>query len=74
MADSFAYIERDYLQGPWVLGARMSTSDLYLFTIARWLEGDSVDVASFPKVADHMKRVADLPAVSRVLALHLAPT
>lgn len=73
MADSFAYIEREYLQGPWVLGERMSTSDLYLFTIARWLEGDSVDVARFPKVADHMKRLSDLPAVSRILAQHLAP-
>lgn len=70
MADCFAYIERDYLLGPWVLGERMCTSDMYLFTIANWLAGDGVDVAGFPKVAAHMKRMAALPAVARVLALH----
>ena len=70
MADCFAYIERDYLLGPWVLGARMSACDMYLFTIANWLAGDGVDVAGFPKVADHMKRMAALPAVAKVVALH----
>lgn len=73
MGDSFAYIERDYLQGPWVLGERLSTCDMYLFTIANWLAGDSVDVADFPKVADHMKRLAAMPAVARVVAQHAAP-
>lgn len=72
MAESFAYIERDYLQGPWVLGDRFSTSDLYLFTIANWLAGDGVDVASLPKVQDHMQRVAALPAVATVVAQHAA--
>ncbi len=70
MADCFAYIERDYLLGPWVLGARMSACDMYLFTIANWLAGDGVDVAGFPKVAEHMKRMAALPAVAKVVALH----
>lgn len=70
MAESFALIEEQMLQGPWVLGERMSTSDLYLFTIARWLEGDGVDVQRFPRVADHMQRVDALPAVRAVLAEH----
>lgn len=72
MTDCFTYIERDYLQGPWVLGASLSTSDFYLFTLATWLAGDGVDVASLPKVADHMKRVAALPAVAKVVAQHAA--
>jgi glutathione S-transferase len=73
MSDCFAYIERDYLQGLWVLGERLSTSDLYLFTLANWLAGDGVDVANFPKVTDHMKRLAALPAVAKVVARHAAP-
>ncbi len=73
MADGFAYIERDYLHGPWVLGQRMSASDMYLFTISRWLEGDGVDVKQFPKVTAHMQRMAALPAVERVLAMHATP-
>jgi len=72
MADSFALIEEKMLQGPWVLGERMSTSDLYLFTIARWLEGDSVDVKRFPKVAGHRARLEAAPQVQKVLAAHKA--
>ena len=70
MADCFAYIERDYLQGPWVLGAVLSSSDFYLFTLTRWLAGDGVDVAQFAKVADHQRRVGAMPAVQRVVAVH----
>jgi glutathione S-transferase len=58
------------LQGPWVLGDRYSTSDAYLFTLARGLEGDGVDVQRFPKVADHMRRMESQPGVDKVLALH----
>lgn len=70
MAESFTLIEEQMLQGPWVLGERFSTCDLYLFTIAGWLEGDGVDIARFPKVADHYRRVQALPAARKVLALH----
>jgi glutathione S-transferase len=68
MADCFTLIEEQMFAGPWVLGERFSTSDLYLFTISRWLEGDGVDVQRFPRVADHMRRVAAMPALQRVLA------
>ena len=72
MADSFALIEEHFLKGPWVLGERMSTSDLYLFTIAGWLEGDGVDVNRFPKVAGHMRRLQEQPQVRKVLAAQQA--
>lgn len=70
MTESFTLIEEQMLQGPWVLGERFSTCDLYLFTIAGWLEGDGVDIARFPKVADHYRRVQALPAAQKVAALH----
>lgn len=70
MTESFTLIEEQMLQGPWVLGERFSTCDLYLFTIAGWLEGDGVDIARFPKVADHYRRVQALPEAQKVLALH----
>ncbi|MDE2607030.1 MAG: glutathione S-transferase N-terminal domain-containing protein [Burkholderiales bacterium] len=70
MAESFAQIEEGMLQGPWVLGERFSTSDLYLYTLTRWLEGDSVDVNRFPRVADHMRRMEARPQVQKVVALH----
>jgi glutathione S-transferase len=68
----FALIERDMLKGPWVMGERYTICDPYLFTLAGWLEGDSVDLATLPKVADHRKRMAERPAVRKVLAEELA--
>ena len=68
MSDCFTLIEEKYLKGPWVLGDRFSTADLYLYTLTRWLEGDGVDVKRFPKVADHMQRMDAQPQVRKVLA------
>jgi glutathione S-transferase len=70
MAESFTLIEEQMLKGPWVLGEGFSTSDCYLYTLTRWLEGDGVDVQRFPKVADHMRRMEELPQVQKVVALH----
>jgi glutathione S-transferase len=72
MAESFTLIEEQMLKGPWVLGERFSTSDLYLYTLSRWLEGDGVAASRFPKVADHMRRMEAKPQVQKVVALHQA--
>jgi glutathione S-transferase len=72
MAEGFTLIEEQMLKGPWVLGERFSTSDMYLYTLTRWLEGDGVDVQRFPKVADHMRRMEAQPQVQKVVALHKA--
>jgi glutathione S-transferase len=68
MASSFALIERGMLKGPWVMGETYTVCDPYLFTLTRWLEGDSVDLSTLPKVADHHKRMSERPAVQKVLA------
>ena len=65
----FALIERDMLKGPWVVGEQYTVCDPYLFTLALWLEGDSVDLAALPKVADHRKRMSERPAVREVMAV-----
>src|SRR5260221_14159773 len=64
---SFALIERNMLRGPWVMGETYTICDPYLFTIAQWLEGDSVDLSALPKVADHRKRMSERPAVRKAL-------
>jgi glutathione S-transferase len=68
MGECFELIERELFVGPWVLGERFSISDLYLYTIAGWLEGDGVDPARFPKVAAHRERLRADPIVKRVIA------
>ena len=68
MGACFALIERSMLKGPWVMGEQYTICDPYLYTIALWLEGDSVDLAGLPKVADHRKRMSERPVVQKVLA------
>ena len=72
MAESFTLIEEQMFKGPWVLGEKFGTSDMYLYTLSRWLEGDGVDVQRFPRVADHMRRMAATPQVQKIVALHQA--
>jgi len=67
MAECFALIEREFLLGPWVFGERYTVSDMYLFTVAGWLERDGVDPTQFPKVSAHRQRMADDPVVQRAL-------
>jgi glutathione S-transferase len=68
VGECFELIEREMFAGPWVMGDQYTISDPYLFTLAQWLEGDGVDPARFPKVADHRARMAEHPVVKRVIA------
>lgn len=68
VGDGFAMIETELFKGPWVMGERYSIADPYLYTLATWMEGDGVDPARFPKVTEHRRRMAALPAVAKVLA------
>ncbi len=61
-------IERDLLEGPWVMGEPYTVADPYLFTLAQWLEEDGVDPAAFPRVMDHRARVAERASVKRAIA------
>ncbi|HVZ03062.1 MAG TPA: glutathione S-transferase N-terminal domain-containing protein [Dongiaceae bacterium] len=70
MAACFDLIETDMFEGPWVAGADFTIADPYLFTVASWLRSDGVDPARFPKVNDHLQRMAARPSVRRVLPLH----
>lgn len=63
----FALIEGGMLRGPWVMGDAYTIADPYLFTLARWMEIDGVDPNAFPRVLDHRDRMAERPAVQRVL-------
>jgi glutathione S-transferase len=72
VGDCFDLIERHLFEGPWVMGAAYGICDMYLFTLARWLEADGVDPARFPKIADHRRRMSEHPVVRKVVAEELA--
>jgi len=68
----FRLIEDAMFHGPWVLGGAFSVCDAYLFTLFGWLPGDGVDTGQFPALCEHSRRVAERPAVRKVLALEAA--
>jgi glutathione S-transferase len=72
VAACYKLIESKMLRGPWVMGEAYTICDPYLFTVAQWMEGDSVDPARFPKVRDHRQRMSERPAVRKVVAEELA--
>lgn len=69
VATGFRLIEDHRFAGPWVMGARYTICDPYLFTIAQWLELDGVDPVTLPRIADHRARMRERPAVKRALAV-----
>jgi glutathione S-transferase len=72
VGECFDLIEREMFQGPWVMGEHYTVSDMYLFTLAQWLEGDGVDPQRFPKVARHRLQMSQRPIVSKVIAAELS--
>ena len=70
VAENFALIQDIYLKGPYVIGEQFSIADIYLYTIATWLEGDGVDVNTLPKIKAHRERVGARHAVQKVRATY----
>ncbi len=68
MSECFEMIETKLFKGPWVMGEDYGIGDIYLFTIATWLEADGVDPARFPKVHEHRTRMLADPVVQKVIA------
>lgn len=68
MTECFDLMERTMLRGPWVMGDKYTICDPYLFTITRWLPGDTVDIERFPAISAHHARMLDRGAVQKVLA------
>ena len=57
----------DRLEGDWLVGGAFSVADIYLFTVAGWLEADGIDIDTLPRIRDHRARVASRPATQRAL-------
>lgn len=70
MASLMQMIEDEMFVGPWVMGESYTICDPYLYTIARWLKSDRVDVSNFPTIQNHMANVEARPAVQAILHHH----
>jgi glutathione S-transferase len=69
MADSCSVIEAVLPDAGWFLGS-YCISDIHLHTVSRWLTGDGVDIANYPKLAAHFAAIKARPAVAKVATLH----
>jgi len=67
MGEAFDLVENKFLQGPWVMGEQYTICDPYLFTIARWLDGDGVPASRHPRVQEHMQRMNERASVKAAL-------
>jgi glutathione S-transferase len=72
VGDCWATVEQQLFEGPYAAGAAYTIADPYLFTLAQWIEEDGVDIARFPRVAEHRARIAARPAVRKALAAEAA--
>jgi glutathione S-transferase len=75
LTECFKLIEDSYLKGssnnePWVMGKQFTVADIYLYTLATWLEDDKVDINTLPKIKEHRQRVAARPATQKVRATY----
>lgn len=68
VGECFSLIEREMLEGPWVMGATYTICDPYLFTLAQWLDADGVDRNKLPKVQEHTRRMRERPGVRKAIA------
>lgn len=68
MTASCKYISSNGLRGPFVLGEAFSLADAYLYVVCSWLEGDGVDVSTFPKILAFREAMEARPSVQAVHA------
>lgn len=68
MVFQLAPLERALDEAPWVLGAKWSLLDAYLFWVWFRIAGAGFDAAPFPNIVSHYGRMQDRPAVQRALA------
>ena len=66
--DAMRLIDTTLLHGPWVLGDLFTVADPYLYVITTWIPRDGLDMADFPRLAEHFARMGERPAVRTVLA------
>lgn len=70
--ESFEMIENTMIRGPYVNGKDYTISDMYLFTLSRWLGVQNIQTSEFPKIDAIIKAMSERPAVKKVVEIHTA--
>ena len=65
MTASAAFLEENSLVGPFILGDTLTIGDCYLYAVSRWLPGDDVDIAAFPRLTAFIDAMNARASVSK---------
>jgi glutathione S-transferase len=66
--EAMRLIDTQLFRGPWAMGEQFTVADPYLYVITSWIPRDGLDMAEFPRLADHFARMGERAAVKAVLA------
>lgn len=64
----FAVLVQTLERQDYLLGARYSVADAYLFVVLRWAAFHAIDLGEWPALAAFQQRVGERPAVIAALA------
>jgi glutathione S-transferase len=67
LAARFAYLDGILGKQPFLLGAKFSAADAYLFTVVNWSSIHDVDLSPFPNLREFQNRIASRPKVQEAL-------
>jgi len=63
----FRYVDNALRDKQWLLGARFTVADAYLFVVTRWAKAVKLDLSALEALAAWQARVAERPAVIAAL-------
>lgn len=66
--EAMRLIDTKLFRGPWAMGDQFTVADPYLYVVTGWIPRDGLDMADYPRLADHFARMGERPAVRTVLA------
>ena len=72
MGVSAAHAE-SLVRGPYLLGETLSLADPYLFMMCRWLPGDGVPLAPYPRLTAFVAAMEARPSVQKAIAAGMLP-
>lgn len=64
--EAMRLIDTQLFRGPWAMGEQFTVADPYLYVVTSWIPRDGLDMADFPRLADHSARMGERPAVKAV--------
>lgn len=63
LAERFRYVDAHLSENVYVLGARLSVADGYLYNVLTWAPRVDVDLSTYPSIVNFMARMQQRPSV-----------